>query len=136
MSFSLQVVPLAALVLKPLRSVDYYEESKKRKNEFSKTLERFVEIMKTRQLYEKLNIPLKKAGSYSVDDVLGIATKLQDSHKDCKNLNPCLRVIRKCFRTAGEHSGTIQTFLKFIPSDSYGSIICGGLTMILAVSPE
>lgn len=102
-------------------------------HDFSKTMNAFVKLMKERQLDQKLGIPLKTPETYLARDVLSIALKLQSNKENCKDLNPCLRTITKCFRSAGQHSSTLQAFLKLAPSESYGSVICGGISMILAV---
>lgn len=101
--------------------------------DFSKTMDEFTKLMKERRLDQKLELPLKNPRGYSIQDLLSITSKLQVNHENCTGLNPCLRAIRKFFRLGGDHSSTLQAFLKLAPSESYGSVICGGIAMILAV---
>ena len=37
------------------------------------------------------------------------------------------------FRAAGKNASTFKKLLAFVPSDVYGSVICGGFTVILEV---
>jgi hypothetical protein len=81
-----------------------------------------------------LDIPLKKPTEYKMQDVLNIADKLTQRHKNASQVQNCAGIIRKCFRFAGQNSGVIKKLLDFAPTDSYGSMIYGGFALILGVS--
>jgi hypothetical protein len=84
-------------------------------------------------LANKIDIPLKKPSEYNLKDVLQIADKVYERHKNAGDVKSCTGAIRKCFRFVGKNSSPLQSLLEFVPSDSYGSVISGGFTVILAV---
>lgn len=101
--------------------------------QFQNTLKSFCKIIKKQQLDKKLGIRIKEPREYQIDDVLEVAKKLADRHKDSDNTTKCMRVIRKAFRVASKHKTALTNLLSFAPSDVYGSVLCGAFTVILAV---
>lgn len=99
---------------------------------FEDTLARFCKLVEDKKLDKALGITLKRPQQYRMEDVLQIANKLHEIHKNAAEIKSCSGVFRKCFRFAGDND--LTRLLKFVPSDTYGSIICGGLTVILAAS--
>lgn len=99
------------------------------------TLQKFATTIKERGLDRKLKIALKDPKDYSMSDVLSIARKIQEKHRDADKVKSAMGHIRKCFRFAEDHHGQLSRLLKFVPNDSYGTVISGGFTMILGVSP-
>lgn len=114
--------------------VDYYVESKKRIKLFEETLGRFSETLEKHDLAKKLDITLKKPNEYNLKDVIHIADSVYEKHKTAADVKSCTGAIRKCFRFVGKNASPLQCLLNFVPSDSYGSVISGGFTVILAVS--
>lgn len=114
--------------------VDYYAESKKRIKLFEETLERFSQTLEKHDLAKKIDIAIKKPSEYNLKDVINIADKVYERHKTAPDVKSCTGAIRKCFRFAGRNASPLQCLLNFVPSDSYGSVISGGFTVILAVS--
>lgn len=114
--------------------VDYYAESKKRVRLFEETLERFCKTLEKHDLAKKMDITLKKPNEYNLTDVIRIADKVYEKHKTAADVQSCTGKIRKCFRLVGKNASPLQCLLKFVPSDTYGSVISGGFTVILAVS--
>lgn len=66
--------------------------------------------------------------------MIQIADKVYERHKNAEDVKSCTGAIRKCFRFVGKNASPLQGLLNFVPSDSYGSVISGGFTVILAVS--
>lgn len=97
---------------------------------FQKVLKSFCTILKKRKLDQKLGIQLKEPKDYKLTDVLLVAQKIKEKNENSEKARSSMRVIRKCFKAAKKHRNTI---LAFVPNDSYGFVISGGLTMILAV---
>lgn len=114
--------------------MDCFEESKKIIKQFEETLERFSKTLQKNDLANKIDITLKKPAEYNLKDVLTIAEKVCERHKTAEDVKSCTGAIRKCFRFVGKNSSPLQCLLNFVPSDSYGSAISGGFTVILAVS--
>ena len=42
--------------------------------------------------------------------------------------------IQKSFRSVGKNSDALKAWVRLLPSDSYFSVICGGLRLIVGVS--
>lgn len=100
---------------------------------FKETLSQFCKNLEERKLGSKLNIEIKKPGDYKMEDVLRIAQELQSKRTDDRAAKGCLGKIRRCFHSLVKQRGTLHNLLSFVPNDSYGSAICGGFTVILAV---
>ncbi|KLU85595.1 hypothetical protein MAPG_04618 [Magnaporthiopsis poae ATCC 64411] len=79
----------------------------------------------------RLNIDQKRPEEYNMNDVLNIVECIKKKHSEAENAESFLGAIRRLFRSAGRHSGALKTLMGFAPDDIYGSVITGGLTMIL-----
>ncbi|CAM1503809.1 Fc.00g014000.m01.CDS01 [Cosmosporella sp. VM-42] len=110
---------------------DYYAQSEARLTEFKKTLSGFTAMIKERKLDKKLDIELKSPDKYTMDDVVLIASKMEQRHEDVAKVKSCMGVIRKVFRKAGDNKSTLKKLLSFVPNDTYGTILLGGFTIIL-----
>lgn len=66
-----------------------------------------------------------------MNDVLNIVECIKKKHSEAENVKSCSGAIRRFFRFAGKNSGALKTLLGFAPDDIYGSVITGGLTMIV-----
>ncbi|KAK8042369.1 hypothetical protein PG994_012852 [Apiospora phragmitis] len=110
---------------------DYHKESRERLEQFKKTLAAFQQNLIDRKVDTKFDVTIKDAQDYTLDDVLQIANTVQERHKKLDNVNKCTRGIKKLFRATGRNASTFKKLLAFVPSDAYGSVICGGFTMIL-----
>jgi hypothetical protein len=113
---------------------EYYQLSAKKIQEFQVILRSFVKTLKTKKLDQRLSIELKDPKEYRLEDIITIATKLYSDKEVSDDTRSCMRVIRKCFQVTAKHKSTLSAMLKFVPNDSYGSVIVGGFTLILAVS--
>lgn len=100
--------------------------------DFQVTLKKFHEHLQRRKDKDH-SIELKDPSEYTFKDVLEITTKLHEEHKSADQVKNCMGLIRRIFRHAGEKSSILENLLSFVPSDTYGSVICGGFTMILTV---
>ena len=110
--------------------MDPYKPSAEQMDRFQKVLKSFCTILKKRKLDQKLGIKLKDPKDYKLTDVVLVAQKIKERNENSDKARSSMRVIRKCFKAARKHRSTI---LAFVPNDSYGFVISGGLTMILAV---
>lgn len=115
-------------------SQDYFKESQERSAQFKKTLLDFCKILKKQNLDGTLGIKLKEPESYTLKDVTEIAQKLQERKQQSESTTGCLGAIRRLFKRALNEKGVLTSMLNFIPNDTYGTLISGGFTMILAVS--
>lgn len=115
-------------------SVDYHAESAAKLAQFEATLRNFAATIKERGFEGKLGIKLKNPQDYSMADVLSIAEKIQEKHRDADKVKSAMGRIRKCFRFAEDNHGQLKRLLKFVPNDTYGTVISGGFTIILGVS--
>jgi hypothetical protein len=100
--------------------------------EFQMTLRKFHEHLEKRKDKDN-SIKLKNPSDYTFKDVLEITTKLHEDHKSAGQVKTCMGLVRRLFRGAGENSSTLERLLAFVPNDTYGSVICGGFSMILSV---
>ncbi|KAK7697290.1 hypothetical protein SLS64_013678 [Diaporthe eres] len=114
---------------------DYHKASRARMQEFQITLQKFHQHMEKRK-DKDTSIKLKSPDDYTFKDVLEITTKLHEDHKSASQVRNCMGLIRKLFRGVGENSSILESLLKFVPNDTYGSVICGGFSMILTPNGE
>ncbi|KAI4865568.1 hypothetical protein F4820DRAFT_419957 [Hypoxylon rubiginosum] len=112
--------------------LDYFKESEQRMVRFKETLSQFCKNLEKQKLGSRLNIEIKKPGDYKMEDVLKVAQELQSKRTDDRAAKGCLGKIRRCFHSLVKQRGTLHNLLSFIPNDSYGSVICGGFTVILS----
>lgn len=110
-----------------------YQESEKRMAKFQQTLQSFVYLLRERNVDKELNIEIKDPGDLTMEDVLTIIGKIQES-RNTKQVKSCKDFIHKCYRKAESKRGIAEAALTMIPNDAYGSVISGGFTLILAVS--
>jgi len=100
---------------------------------FQQTLRNFVRLLRERNVDKELNVAIKDPAEFTMRDALAIIHKIQEG-RDPKHMTSFKAFIQKCYRKAEKHRGAIETILAMLPTDSYGSVISGGFTMILAVS--
>lgn len=110
-----------------------YEESQQRMAKFQQTLERFVRLLRERNVDRELNVEIKDPGQLTMEDALSIIGKIQDG-RNTKQVKSCKDFIYKCYRKAESKRGIAEAVLTMVPNDVYGSVISGGFTLILAVS--
>ncbi|KAF2678846.1 hypothetical protein K458DRAFT_435517 [Lentithecium fluviatile CBS 122367] len=114
-----------------IESVDYHAESAAKLKKLETTLQKFAVTIKERNFDEKLQIVLKDPTTYNMSDVLSIAEQIQEKHRDADKVKSAMGLIRKCFRFTEDHHGQLKRLLKFVPNDTYGTVISGSFTMIL-----
>lgn len=113
--------------------MDYHEKPRERLEQFNLTLAAFQQNLIDRMVDTRFAISIKDIQDYTLDDVLQIANTVQQRRKKLDNVNKCTKRIKKFFRAAGKYASTFKKLLAFVPSDAYGSVICGGFTLILEV---
>lgn len=114
-----------------ITQVDYIAKSEQRAAALKMRLAEFSD--KIHGLDKGLNIQQKPLDQYHLQDVLDIVTRIEEKHRlgDGDKSKSFSGIVRRCFRFTSENSPTIKTLLSFAPDDVYGSVISGGLTMIL-----
>lgn len=112
---------------------DYFAESQERLEKFKITLAAFQENLVDRKVDQKYEIEIKDSTSYTLEDVLKIAQTVQKKHKDADKIHSCMGRLKKFFHATGRNATTFKKLLAFVPDDVYGSVICGGFTVILGV---
>ncbi|ETS83498.1 hypothetical protein PFICI_05374 [Pestalotiopsis fici W106-1] len=110
---------------------DYFAESQKRVEKFKETLALFQKNLIDRKVDKKYEIEIKDASSYTLEDVLKIAKVVQKKHSDADQVHSCMGRLKKFFHATGRNATTFKRLLTFVPDDVYGSVICGGFTVIL-----
>jgi hypothetical protein len=116
---------------------DYYKESQERLKQFQITLAAFQKNLVGRKIDQRYEVDIKDATDYTLNDVLRIAQTVQQKHKDADKVHSCMGRIRKFFRATGKNSSTFKKLIEaFAPNDIYGSVICGGFTVILGVRSQ
>lgn len=116
-----------------IRREAFYEESQAQLDEFRETLTEFANTLRRRKLDRKIDIKLKCTDEYTMDDVVKIATKVEELHQDAATMKTSMGAIRGFFRMAGENMPILKQLLQFAPSDTYGTVIFASLSMILTV---
>lgn len=111
----------------------YYQASRDKRKEFEALLTDFSKLIDDRQLQKRLQVKSKGLNEYRMQDVLEIAEMVQTTHGNKSKVREHTAILRKCFASVGRNQGAVNNLLKFIPNDTYGSVICGGFTMILTV---
>lgn len=86
-----------------------------------------------RKKIKNLAIEIKEPENYDFRDVLAIAVKLNEQHRD-SNTGACMRRIAAFARVTAQHKSTILDIISLAPTDVYGSLISGALTLIIGVS--
>lgn len=110
---------------------DYFVESQKRVEKFKETLALFQKNLVDRKVDRRYEIAIKDANSYTLQDVLQIAKIVQKKHSDADQVHSCMGRLKKFFHATGRNASTFKRLLAFVPDDVYGSVICGGFTVIL-----
>jgi hypothetical protein len=112
---------------------DHFAESQKQVEKFKETLALFQKNLVDRKVASKYEIEIKDADSYTLEDVLKIAQVVQHKHDVSDEVHSCMGRLKKFFRATGRNATTFKRLLAFMPDDIYGSVICGGFTVILGV---
>ncbi|ROV87889.1 hypothetical protein VMCG_10294 [Cytospora schulzeri] len=113
-----------------LAGKNYFEESEVRKQLFQVTLKKFCEHLEKRKDKDP-SLKIKEPNQYTFRDVWEIAEKLSEEHRHVEHVRHGMRSIHKFFRKTGENSSALKRLLAFVPDNTYGSVICGGFTVIL-----
>jgi hypothetical protein len=120
-------------VLSRSSDAEIYKCSTERLQRFREILDNFCKTLKRQKVDKKLGIELKEPKDYTFSDVLSISREFYDRKEGPQNTKSCMGTIRRCFRAAERHEGALKTLLSFVPSDAYGSMICGGFSLIMTV---
>jgi hypothetical protein len=93
---------------------------------FRRTLKTFVTVLKERKVYSQLNI-VKDPSEFTFEYILEIISRLGESSENPSKIASCKNFIQSCWRKLErkleDNRGVID-----------GSVISGGLTLILAAS--
>ncbi|RYP23848.1 hypothetical protein DL765_000925 [Monosporascus sp. GIB2] len=109
----------------------YYEESGRQMQKFNRILEKFVLVLKERNVEADLEIVLRNPADFTLDYVLELVNKIDERRESASRTKRCKAFIRKWYRKANENKAIVEGLITIIPNN-YGSIISGGFTLILA----
>lgn len=115
--------------------LESYKLSEAKMKDFQQTLTRFTETLQRRKVFAKLGVPPRKPQNFDLDYVLSIATRISEWRDENEETHICKRFIRKICQKTTKHKNVLSGLISLAPSDTYGSLISGGFTLILAVSP-
>lgn len=115
--------------------LEFYKLSEAKLNDFQQTLIRFTETLQKRKVFSRLGIPPRDPRAYDFEYVLSIATRISEWRDIDEETRICKRFIRKICQKTTKHKNVLSGLISLAPSDTYGSVISGGFTLILAVSP-
>lgn len=101
--------------------------------EFQEALTRFSETLQKRKVFSRLGVQRRDPREFDLEYVLSIATRISEWRDQDEDTRVCKRFIRKVCLKAAKHKDVLSGLISLAPSDSYGSVISGGLTLILAV---
>ncbi|KAM3069777.1 hypothetical protein ACMFMG_010485 [Clarireedia jacksonii] len=113
-------------------SAKCYEQSKARILTFRRTLQNFVTLLKERKVDSQLNIVLKDPSEFTVEYIIQIINRLGESSENPSKTKSCKNFVQKCHRKVKDNKDIVEGILNMIPNDIYGSVISGGVTLILA----
>lgn len=100
---------------------------------FQVTLENFTKTLQSRKVFKTLQIEPRDPASYDLEYVLKAASVVKEHKEGLENTQTIKKFIRRCCKGASDNSTVLKGFLSMIPTDTYGAVISGGLTLILAV---
>lgn len=112
-----------------------YQLSEKKVDEFQETLKQFHETLEKRKVFSRLKIPAKDPADFDIDYVLSIAVRLSEWNHKSDEINICRRFARQFCQETVKNKNILWGLIKLAPTDIYGSLVSGGFTIILAVSP-
>lgn len=100
---------------------------------FQATLTSFTKTLQSRKMFKNLQLEPRDPANYDLDYVLKVASMVQEHKEGLENTQTIKKFVRRCCKGAAENNTMLKGFLSMIPSDTYGSVLSGGLTLILAV---
>ncbi|KXX73453.1 hypothetical protein MMYC01_210158, partial [Madurella mycetomatis] len=109
----------------------YYEESQRQMQNFNCILDKFVLVLKERNIEAELGIVLKSPADFTLDYVLYLVNKIDERKESTSRTRRCKAFVRNWCRKAHENKDIVEGLIAIIPN-TYGSAISGGFTLILA----
>ena len=106
---------------------DYYKESAKTMEKFQETLKSLTLNLQNKKVFETLGVPPREPTMCDLTFYLSLTATISDRGESCKAVSTCKKFIRSTFKRTGVLANIIEMF----PTDIYGSLICGGFTLIL-----
>jgi hypothetical protein len=100
---------------------------------FQVTLKNFTKTLQSRKMFKNLQLEPRDPANYDLEYVLKVASMVQEHKEGLENTQTIKKFVRRCCKEATENNTMLKGFLSMIPSDTYGSVLSGGLTLILAV---
>ncbi|KAK0392759.1 hypothetical protein NLU13_2254 [Sarocladium strictum] len=113
-------------------SAEYYKASSEMIAKFQVTLENFTKTLQSRKVFKTLQIEPRDPASYDLEYVLKVASVVKEHKEGLENTQTIKKFIRRCCKGTSDNSTVLKGFLSMIPTDTYGAVISGGLTLILA----
>ncbi|KAJ4018797.1 hypothetical protein NW752_005925 [Fusarium irregulare] len=98
---------------------------------FKEILSRFQKNLQERAIFKKLDLPDRDLSQYDLKYVIEVAKRIKDHRDHVENTKRCRGFMQKCAESINGRRRAIGGILSMIPSDVYGSVICGGFGLIL-----
>ena len=103
---------------------------------FRQKLQQFTVLLRSRKVDSQLNISIEDPSQFTVYGILEIINKIGDGCGHRGKTAICKNFVRRCYRKVEDNRDVIGDILTMLPSDIYGSLISGGFTLVMAVSPS
>ena len=110
-----------------------YEESAKTKEVFCASLKNLAVLLKERKVDQQLNITIKDPNEFSMEYILEVINKIEQGKDTEGRTKACKNFVRRCHRKMEDNKAVVDGILAMVPTDIYGSVLSGGITLILAV---
>lgn len=110
-----------------------YLPSEKKMEEFQRTLKRFNDTLTKKKVFGRLGIPARNPKDFDIDYVLSIAARISEWNKGSDDIHACRRFARKLCHNATKNKTVLWDLISLAPTDTYGCLISGGFTIVLAV---
>lgn len=110
-----------------------YLPSEKKMEEFQQTLKRFNDTLTKKKVFSRLGIPARDPKDFDIDYVLSIAGRISEWNQKSEDIDACRRFARKLCHNAVKNKNVLWDLISLAPTDTYGCLISGGFTIVLAV---
>ncbi|KAJ4387559.1 hypothetical protein N0V93_008154 [Gnomoniopsis smithogilvyi] len=111
---------------------ELYSLSEKKLREFQNVLARFAKILQTRKAFSNLGISIRQPQDFDLAYVISVASLISERQEGPQNTRTCKRFVRRCCQTVFKHKNVLEGLISLAPKDTYGCLITGGFTIILA----
>lgn len=91
-------------------------------------------MLRERGVDSELGIVIKDADELTLAYALEVISKISENRDNAAKTKSCKKFVERCCRKMEDNKGVVEGVLAMIPTDIYGSLISGSISLILAVS--